>query len=201
MILMSDEMRAWGYTTTTLYTHPPRSVVMQISLSGRADFTQTEPGDPVLRGFAFFSSFIAGGVRTDLMAAPLFGAAQFRADNLTEVSAELIAENCGANAVVIQFNRLPTMPPNDSVDAAVQSRTVAFLNPANGTIKYKHVVKVFAGGRAVSEQEAIDTAKSNAALFSVDIAGLEMKVTTDDENAALAQRIDVKTGTFASSPL
>jgi hypothetical protein len=201
MILMSDEMRAWGYTATTLYTHPPRSVVMQVSLSGRADFTQTEPGDPMLRGFAFFSSFIAGGVKTDLMAAPLFGAAQFRANNLTEVSGELIAENCGASAVVTQFNRLATMPSNDSVDAAVQSRTVAFLNPANGTIKYKHVVKVFAGGRTVSEQEAIDTAKSNATRFSVDIAGLEMKITTDDENAALAQRIDIKTGAFTSSPL
>jgi hypothetical protein len=201
MILMTDEMRAWGYIVTTLYTHPPRSVVMQISLSGRADFTQTDPGDPMFKGVAFFSSFIAGGVETDLMAAPLFGAAQFRADNLTEVSAELIAENCGASAVVTQFNRLATMPSNDSVDAAVQSRTVAFLNPANGTIKYKHVVKVFAGGRAVSEQEAIDTTKSNAARLSVNIAGLEMKITTDDENAALAQRVDTKTGEFASSPL
>jgi hypothetical protein len=201
MILLTDEMRAWGYTATALYTHPPRSVVMQISLSGRADFTQIDPGDPMLRGVAFFSSFIAGGVETDLMTAPLFGAAQFRANNLTEVSAQLIAENCGASAVVTQFNRLATMPSTDSVDAAVQSRTVAFLNPANGAIKYKHVVKVFAGGRTVSEQEAIDTAKSNAARISVDITGLQMKITTDDENAALAQRVDIKTGAFASSPL
>ena len=201
MILMSDEMRAWGYTATTLYTHPPRSVVMQISLSGRADFTQTEPGDPMFRGVAFFSSFIAGGVKTDLMAAPLFGAAQFRANNVTEVSGQLIAENCGANAVVTQFNRAGDDAFERFRDAAVQSRTVAFLNPANGTIKYKHVVKVFAGGRTVSEQEAIDTAKSNATRFSVDITGLEMKITTDDENAALAQRVDTKTGAFASSPL
>jgi hypothetical protein len=201
MILLTDEMRAWGYTVTTLYTHLPRTVVMQISLNGRADFTQIDPGDRTLRGVAFFSSFIAGGVKTDLMAAPLFGATQFRADNLTEVSGQLIAQNCGAGAVVTQFNRLATMPANDSVDAAVQSRTVAFVSPANGTIKYKHVVKVFAGGRAVSEQEAIATAKSNAALLSVDIAGLEMKITTDDANAALAQRVDTRTGTFASSPL
>jgi hypothetical protein len=201
MILMSDEMRAWGYIATTLYTHPPRSVVMQISLSGRADFTKIDPGDPMLRGVGFFSSFIAAGVETDLMAAPLYGAAQFRANNLTEVSAELFAENCGANAIVTQFNRLATMPSNDSVDAAVQSMTVAFLSPANGTIKYKHVVKMFAGGRTVSEQEAIDTAKSNAARLAVNIAGLEMKITTDDANAALAHRVDTKTGAFASSPL
>jgi hypothetical protein len=186
MILLTDEMRASGYTTTTHYTHPPRSVVMQVGLSGRADFTQTDPGAPILRGFAFFTSFIAAGVETDLMAAPLFGASQFRANDLTEVHAQLIAENCGARAVVTQFNRLATMPANDSVDAAVQFRTVAFRNPANSTIKYKHIVKVFAGGRMVSEQEAVNTARSNAKLFSVDIEGLQMKVTTDDENEELA---------------
>ena len=200
MILMSDEIRAWGYTATTHYTHSPRSVVMQVSLSGRADFTQTEPGDPVFRGVAFFTGFTAGGVETDLMAAPLFGAAQFRADNLTEIRGQIIAENCGVNAVVTQFNRRATVPPSDSVDAAVQSRTVAFLNPVNGVIRYKHVVKVFAGGRPVSEQEAVDTARSNAGRLSLDITGLQMKITTDDEAAALAQRVDIASGTFASSP-
>jgi len=43
MILMSDELRAWGHTATTQYTHPPRSVVMQVSLAGRMDFTEKEP--------------------------------------------------------------------------------------------------------------------------------------------------------------
>jgi hypothetical protein len=186
MILLTDEMRASGFTTTTHYTHPPRSVVMQIALSGRADYTQTAPGDPVLRGFAFFTSFIAAGVETDLTAAPLYGAGQFRADAVTEVRAQLIAQNCGTTAVVTQFNRLATMPANDSVDAAVQFRTVAFRSPANNTIKYKHIVKVFAGGRTVSEQEAIDSARSNAKQLSVDITGLQMKVTINDENEELA---------------
>jgi hypothetical protein len=185
MILLSDEMRASGYTTTTHYTHPPRSVVMQIALSGRADFTQIAPSDPVLRAFAFFTGFIAAGVETDLTVAPLYGASQFRANDLTEVRGQLLTENCGANAVVTQFNRFATMPANDSVDAAVQSRTVAFHDPVNDTIKYQHIVKVIAGGRVVSEQEAIDTARSNAALVSVDIAGLQMKITTDDASAEL----------------
>lgn len=70
MILMSEELRAWSNTVTAHYTHPPRSVVNQVHLSGRADFTQTTPGDPVFRGVAFFTSFIAGGAETDLMAAP-----------------------------------------------------------------------------------------------------------------------------------
>jgi hypothetical protein len=177
MIWMSEELRAWGNTVTAHYTHPPRSVVMQIHSSGRADFTQTTPGDPVFRGVAFFTSFIAGGVETDLMAAPRFGASQFRADNVNEVRAEMIAENCGVTAVISQFNVLATMPPGDSIDATSQTRTVTFNDPANGTTKYQHIVKVFAGGRSVSEQEAIDTARSNASRFGLDIAHLQMKVT------------------------
>jgi len=179
MIVMSEELRAFGYTVTSHYTHPPRSVVMQVHLSGRADFTQTTPGDPVFRGIAFFSSFIAAGVETDLMAAPRFGASQFRADNVTEVRAELIAENCGVTAIATQFSLRAALPHGDSIDAAFQSRTVTFVNPANGTTRYQHIVKVFAGGRSVSEQEAVDTARSNASRLSLDIAHLEMKITTD----------------------
>jgi hypothetical protein len=184
MILMSEELRAWGNVVTAHYAHPPRSVVSQIHLSGRADFTQTTAGDPVFRGVAFFTSFIAGGVETDLMAAPRFGASQFRADNLTEVRAEMIAENCGVTAIVTQFNVLATTSPGDSIDAVSQTRTVTFVLPANGTTRYQHIVKVFAGGRSVSEQEAIDTARSNASRLAVDLTGLQMKITTDAAIAA-----------------
>jgi hypothetical protein len=184
MILMSEELRAWGYTVTSHYTHPPRSVVMQVHLSGRADFTETTPGDPIFRGTAFFTSFIAAGVETDLMVAPHFGASQFRAVNLSEVRAELIAENCGVTAVATQFSVLAALPPGDSLDAAFQTRTVAFVNPANGTTRYQHIVKIFAGGRSVSEQEAVDTARRNAGRFSLDLAHLAMKITTDGAEAA-----------------
>ena len=54
MILMIDEVRVWGHIATTHYTHPPRSVVMQFSLAGRVDFTETPPNDPVFRAVAFF---------------------------------------------------------------------------------------------------------------------------------------------------
>lgn len=178
MILMSEELRAWGNIVTAHYTHPPRSVVGQIHLSGRADFTQTTPGDPMFRGVAFFTGFTAGGVDTDLTAAPHYGASQFRADSVTEVRAEMIAENCGVNAVVSEFNVLTTTSPGDSIDAASHTRTVTFVLPANGTTKYQHIVRVFAGGRAVSEQEAVDTARGNASRLAVDLTGLQMKVTT-----------------------
>jgi hypothetical protein len=61
---------------------------------------------------------------------------------------------------------------------------VTFVLPANGTTKYQHIVKVFAGGRSVSEQEAIDTARSNANRLAVDLTGLQMKITTDAATAA-----------------
>ena len=92
------------------------------------------------------------------------------------------------------------MPTPDSVDAAVHSRVVAFHFSGSDTIKYKHIVKVFAGGRAVSEQEAIDMARSNATLFFLDVDQLEMKVATNAEHAARAQRVDTRTGAFLVSP-
>ena len=178
MILMSEELRAWGNIVTAHFTHPPRSVVGQIHLSGRADFTQTAPGDPVFRGVAFFTGFTSGGVDTDLTAAPHYGASQFKADGVTEVRAEMIAENCGVNAVVSEFNAGAVTSPGDSIDAPSQTRTVTFVLPANGTTQYQHIVRVFAGGRSVSEQEAIDSARSNANRLAVDLSGLQMKVTT-----------------------
>ena len=207
MILMSDELRAWGHTATTQYTHPPRSVVMQVSLAGRMDFTEKEPprqtllDDPLVRANAFFMSFVAGGVDIDVWDVPPFGPAQFRANHLTEVRAAILAENCGADAVFSQFDLRPTIPSANSVDATLESRMVAFILPINGTIKFKHIVKVFAGGRAVSEQEAVDVARSYAKRFSIDVTPLKMIVTTDVEHDARAQRMDVKTGEFISSRL
>ena len=140
-----------------------------------------------------FTSFIADGIETDLMAPPIFGAAQFQASDLTEVRGRLIADLCGARAVISQFNRGATVSPADSVDAAANSRVVAFHNPGNGTIAYKHIVKVFAGGRAVSEQEAIDMARTNATRFFLDVDQLEMKVTTDADprgrNASIPKQV------------
>jgi hypothetical protein len=178
MILMSDELRGWGNIVTAHYTHPPRSIVGQAFLSCRLDFTQTTPGDPMFRGIVFFTGFTTGSVDTDLTVAPHYGASQFRADGVTEVRAEMIAENCGVNAVVSEFNVGAATSPGDSIDAASQTRTVTFILPANGTTKYQHIVRIFAGGRAVSEQEAVDTARSNAARLAVDLTGLQMKITT-----------------------
>jgi len=199
MILMTDEIRAVaGYVATVHYTHPPRSVVMQVGLSSRADFTETFP-DRFFRSTAVFTRIIAGGAETDLMAAPYFGRASFRADGLTEVHGMVIADNCITSVVVNQFAAAPHAA--EPGDETADFRMVAFHRPVNGTIAYKHVVKVFSGGRPVSEQEAVDLATSNARKFGLDVSELTMNVTTNAEHGARPHRIDPQTGELVVVPL
>jgi len=70
-----------------------------------------------------------------------------------------------------------------------ETRVLAYHNPANGTIRYKHIVKVFAGGRAVSEQEAIRDAEANARRVHVGLTGLMLAARTDD-TLIRAQRVE-----------
>lgn len=194
MIRLSDEIGAWGHFTTVHYTHPSRSVVTQVSLANRGDFTQQQPETTLFGARAHFTGYVAGGVATDLLQAPNRPRAQFHADGLTEVHGRLLAENCGAVAVISQFD---TQPVGESYSAAAPSaRTVAFIRTFNNTIRYKHVVKTFAGGRAVSETEAIHLARANAAKFGIDVNEFDMRVTVDDPIAPLAARLDAKTGAF-----
>ena len=181
MILMGEELRAWGQSSPDRALYASAAFRRQPGSSERQG--RLHPDDAGRSGFqriAFFTGFTAGGAGTDLTAAPYYGASQFRADGVTEVRAEMIAENCGVNAVVSQFNVGATTSPGDSIDAAFQTRTITFVLPANGTTQYQHIVKVFAGGRAVSEQEAVVTPRAAApADLAVDLTGLQMKITTD----------------------
>jgi hypothetical protein len=188
MICFADEIHAWGHTATVHYTHPPRSVLTQFVLSGRIDFTETPPGDPVFRAAAFFRSFISNGVETDLSAAPLFSPSQFTANGVTEIKGEFIAQNCGARALVTQFQIAPPASPAAFAMQA-DTRILAYHNTVNGTIRCKHIVKVFAGGRAVSEQEAIRDAEANARRLHLDLSGLTLAARTD-ASLALAQRVE-----------
>jgi hypothetical protein len=174
MLTFIDELRAWGHTETMHYTHAARSVAMQIALSSRADFTEVDPQSRIVRAASFFMSYIHAGVEVDLFAEPHFGAAQFTASGVTEVRCQLTAENCGARAVVNQF--ILALPATIGPLTPERSRTVVFHRPGNGTVAYRHVVKMFHGGRLVDEQEAIETAKHNAALFSIDTSMLTMSV-------------------------
>ena len=63
----------------------------------------------------------------------------------------------------------------------------------NGTTAYAHTVKVYAGGRDVSEAEAVQTAIAGLRPLGLDPADLIMKVTTDAAKASRLQRLDLET--------
>jgi hypothetical protein len=174
VLTFMDELHAWGHTETVHYTHAARSVAMQIALSSRADFTEIDPQSRIVRAASFFMSYVHAGAEENLISEPHFGAVQFAASDVTEVQCQLIADNCGARAVVSQFNLAPSAASALSIPEL--SRTVAFLRPINGTVAYRHVVKMLAGGRRVSEQGAIEAAKQNAASFGIDVSTLTMTV-------------------------
>lgn len=188
MITFADEIHAWGHTATVHYTHPARSILMQFVLAARSDFTEHPPSDPIFRAAAFFRSYTSNGVEADLSGAPLFSPSQFTAGNVTEIKGEFIAQNCGARALATQFQIAPAGSPAAFAIQA-DTRVLAYHNPANGTIRYKHIVKVFAGGRAVSEQEAIRDAEANAQRIHVDLSGLTLEARTDD-TLVRAQRVE-----------
>ena len=193
MISFAEEIRAWGHTATIHFVHPPRSVLMQFVLAGRADFTETSPGDPIFRAMTLFSSFTSNGFETDLSIAPLFNPSQFVANHVTEIKGEFIADNCGARALVTQFQLAPASPVAGGFATEAETRILAYHNPTNGTIRYKHIVKVFAGGRAVSEAEALRDAQANAERIHVDLSALTLKATSD-ATLALAERVELSTG-------
>jgi len=73
---------------------------------------------------------------------------------------------------------------------------VALYHPETGKISHVHSVTVFEGGRAVSEKEAVETAKGLAKKAGHSIEGLAVKVSKDLMHGRKPHRIDVKSGEF-----
>ncbi len=197
MIPMTDRVFAAGYTATVHYSHASRSVVMQAMLSGRLDFN-TAP-KPFFRAVALFMKIVDGGNEIDLLAPPNYGPPNFSAAYLTEVHFELITDNCSGDAVVNQFDTSGSyvgMP-----EKVLDFRMVSFHHPENGITAYSHTVKVFAGGRAVSEEEAVREATAHAKDFGLDPAALIMKVTIDVDRGLRPQRLDTQTNELVDVPL
>lgn len=194
---LTDSVFAGGYTATVHYSHASRSVVMQATLAGRLDFSETAP---VLfyRAWALFTRIIDGGSEIDLLAAPRFGPPVFSADHLTEVHFELITDNCDGGAVINQFDTSSSYAgmPEEVHDFMM----ISFHHPENGVTAYSHTVKVFAGGRAVGEEEAVTEAITNATRFGLDPGALIMKVTTDAGRGGRPQRLDMQTNELVDAP-
>ena len=79
-------------------------------------------------------------------------------------------------------------------------RRVSFHRPSNGTTAYAHTAKVYAGGRDISEGEAVATAEAALPSQGLDEANLIMKVTTDVALAARVQRLDLETNALVDEP-
>ena len=171
---------------------------MQVTLSARADFT--DPPHGFRRAAAFYTRIVDGGEDSDLTGAPHFAPPMFRAQDLTEAYLKLLADNCGARAVVIQL--VPSGLPDGSLgEDTVDFKKVSFHRPENGTTAYSHTAKIYPGGRAVSDDEAVGFATANAKSFGLDPTTLTMKLTTDVRHAPRTQRLDPESNELVDLPV
>lgn len=77
---------------------------------------------------------------------------------------------------------------------------VALYDPQTGKIAHVHTVTVFEGGRPVTEREAIDAAKAQAARAGHRLDGLEIKVSKDPAHGLRPHRVDVAAGEMVALP-
>jgi hypothetical protein len=185
MIVLTDKVQTWGYSGTVHYSHAPHTVVAQSTLALHLEFNANVGPHPTYRSYALLRTAVVGGATVTVNGPSLV------ATGLTELHVELITDNGAAVAVVNQFDTTGafTGPPREPTSV----RMVSFHRPSNGTTAYAHTAKVYAGGRDISEREAIDTAVAGLRPIGLDPADLVMKVTTDAALAARPQRLDLQT--------
>jgi hypothetical protein len=185
MIVLTDAVNTWGYSATVHYSHAPHTVVVQSTLALHLEFNANIGPNPMFRSYAILRKAVVGGATVTVNGPCLVAA------GVTEMHVELISDNGAAVAVVNQFDTTGafTGPPQEPTSV----RMVSFHRPSNGTTAYAHMAKVYAGGRDISEQEAVDTATAGVMALGLDPADLVMKVTTDAARAARPQRLDLET--------
>jgi ribosomal protein L32 len=77
---------------------------------------------------------------------------------------------------------------------------VAFYAPDTGAIVHMHSVVSFAGGRELSEEEAVEEARRHARRIGHVVEGLRTKVSSNLGHSSRAHRIDLQTGEFVRLP-
>jgi hypothetical protein len=185
MIVLTDTVNTWGYSATVHYSHAPHTVVAQSTLALHLEFNANIGPRPTFRSYALIRTALVGGAPITVNGPCLV------ATGVTELHLELISDNGAAVAVVNQFDTTGTFagPPEEPTSV----RMVSFHRPANGTTAYAHTAKVYAGGRDITEQEAVDTAIAGLRPLGLDPADLVMKVTTDATMTSRPQRLDLQT--------
>src|SRR5690348_14367318 len=184
MIVLTDHVHTWGCTATVHYSHAPHSVVAQSTLALHLEFNSNLPPHPMFRSYALFQNVVVNG------AAIVVNGPSFVVTDVTEMHFQLISDNGAAAAVVNQFDTTGTVtgPPKEPISV----RMVSFHRPSNGTTAYVHTTKVYAGGRDIPEDEAVQTATHGLTPLGLNPADLIMKVTADAAHLARPQRLDLE---------
>lgn len=184
MIVLTDTVKTWGHSATVHYSHAPRSVVAQSTLALHMEFNVDLPPKPIFRSFGFFRTAVVDGSTITLNGPSLVAA------GVTELHFELMTDNGASVSVVNQFDTTGTFsgPPQDAINV----RRVSF-HGTNGTTAFAHTTKVYAGGRDITEREAIETATATLKSLGLDATELIMKVTTDADRVSRLQRLDPAT--------
>jgi hypothetical protein len=184
VIVLTDTVQTWGYSATVHYSHVSRAVVAQSALALHMEFNSNVGPNPIYRSYGLIRTAVVGGSTITVNGPTLV------ATDLTELHVELITDNGASVAVVNQFDTTGTFVGAPQVATSV--RRVAFIRRSNGTTAYAHSTKVFAGGRDISEREAVDFATSNLATLGVNSADVDMQITTDADssNHVAGERID-----------
>ncbi|WP_454790208.1 hypothetical protein [Mycolicibacterium lutetiense] len=184
MIVLTDTVKTWGHSATVHYSHAPRSVVTQSTLALHMEFNVDLPPKPIFRSFGFFRTAVVDGSTITLNGPSLVAA------GVTELHFELMTDNGASVSVVNQFDTAGTFsgPPQEPINV----RRVSF-HRTNGTTAFAHTTKVYAGGRDITEREAIETATATLKSLGLDATELIMKVTTDADRVSRLQRLDPAT--------
>ncbi|MFV8052063.1 hypothetical protein [Mycobacterium sp. 48b] len=185
MIVLTDTVQTWGHSATVHYSHAPRSIVAQSTLALHMEFNVDLPPKPIFRSFGFFRTAVVNGSTVTVNGPTLV------ATGVTEVNFELLTDNGASASVVTQFDTTGSV--TGAPQEAVTVRRVSFHRPVNGTTAFAHTVKVYAGGRDISEQEAVETAVANLKSRGLDPADLVMKVTADADEVSRLERLDPAT--------
>lgn len=218
-----------GRASTTLHcTFPPISVIAQVSLATRYDYDASEqlpdpppvpPGDPFgdpvfvpqsAAATLYWTSMRLAGKSYDEQVGP--NAHVIMANGLVEATAQLWARHCWAGAIANVFiwpevapthwHSGPTTATEDLLDAlwGPKHRTVFLHDDPGHKLRHLHTVVNFPGGREVSEEEAISTARAHALRLGHPAADLGHAVSTDPAHGRHPHRIDPATGEFVALP-
>jgi hypothetical protein len=198
------------YHTTTIgsesasFSCPPVSGVIHLALTHVGIYTE-QTGEHYV-GAEFIDVVDDGQLvdvgEDDVQAAVIVGA-------MTEADMLFYTEHAQGSAVFTVFSgpygdtntplkKGRTLTPRDAVDFKV----VALYEPHTGRIAHKHVVTVLEGGRAITEEEAIEKAKRRATQLDQDVIQLKSIISSNRRHAGPDYRnIDIHTGEFVASPI